>query len=56
MRIAIIFGVGGKTGVLLSAIGSSRIALIFADLLNPVLKLAHLHLDELPIVVSTKLF
>ena len=66
MLLAINFGVGCKTGMLSSRIGSSRIgssslALVFTNVLaflgisNPGRKLAHLHLDELPICVLTQL-
>ena len=61
MLLAIKFGVGCKTGVLSSRIESSRIALVFADLVaylgisNTDIKLTHLRLDKLLIFVSTQL-
>ena len=57
MLLAMKFGAGCKTGVLSSRIESSRIVLVFNDLVvflgisNAGIKLAHLHLDKLSIFV-----
>ena len=63
MLLAMQFGVGFKTGVLSSRIGSSIIALVFTDLVvfigisnSGIKKLDHLYLNEFPICVSTQLF